>query len=121
MRIALTFLFWGWLGLIGPLAADDPDRRAGRGISNCERGVAVAAAGQPAGVGSTAKPAENNSPPSYNVPGISCNWDGWQYGQSPLNCWRCQAHVDTLRTHCTNGMVTRVEKTRICIACWDGN
>ena len=65
------------------------------------------------------KPSSQSGPFS---PGndISCNWRGWAYGQIPVYCWRCEVYADTLRTYCADSKVTRIEKTRVCIACRDG-
>jgi hypothetical protein len=64
---------------------------------------------------------DSQKPTGSDEAGISCNWNGWHYFQTPLNCWRCRTHVDTLRTFCFDGVVTRIEKTSVCRECWTGN
>ena len=63
---------------------------------------------------------DDHEPDREPAAGIRCNWDGWQYGRTPRDCWRCETYADTLRTLCTNGRVRRMEKVQICIHCWDG-
>ncbi len=121
----------GTLILIGLLvmattvrATDEPkrcpphdDRRSGKQPVMPIHIASQGAASSPHGMRASQDVAE---PDRAIESGIGCNWNGWQYTRSPKDCWRCQAHTDSLRTLCTDGWVQRIEKVRVCAQCRDG-